>query len=171
MRVLRLPTFLTNFLAEVRLDARPSLRPTIRTGDGPQRHHGIHVGAGPVHAAAFQSRLHHQLIGTLHTPAPDRQTLRLEACVLNLAQALGQIVERGFARLPTRNRVKGSLNRQVGQCDHHLGSALFVMFEAMRLLVDPAFGRGCTLAPGGLCGCNSTHASRVNVSASAKREK
>jgi hypothetical protein len=51
-----------------------------------------------MHAAAF--------VGTLTTLATDRQTLRLEACVLNLAQALGQIVRRGLARLPSRKGVK-----------------------------------------------------------------
>jgi hypothetical protein len=36
-----------------------------------KREHGIHIGAFPSHAAAFQARLNHQLVRTFHHPGTD----------------------------------------------------------------------------------------------------
>ena len=50
----------------------PRLRPTIRTSDRPQGDEWVDVRARPVHAAAFQARLNHQLVGAFNaTVAPN----------------------------------------------------------------------------------------------------
>ena len=112
--------------------------------------HRIHVRAGPVHPAAFQTRLHYQLIATFHTAAADRQTLSLEPGVLDLVQSLRQIVQRRLPRFPSSTWVNRPLSREVGQRDQHLGGAMLIVLERVGLLLDPTLGRRGSLAPGHL---------------------
>src|SRR6266508_3367994 len=53
----------------------PRLSPSIRAGDRPQGEEWVHMRARPMHAATFQARLDHQLVGAFHAPAADRKPL------------------------------------------------------------------------------------------------
>src|SRR3546814_8508904 len=80
------------FFSSRRRHTRCALVPGVQTGalpissDRPQRDQSIHMRAGPVHAAAFQARLDHQLIGTFNAATADRKPLALEARILDLVQ-------------------------------------------------------------------------------------
>ncbi len=63
--------------------------------------------ACPVHAAALQPRLDHQFVRTFNATAADWKASRLEAGVLDLIQAFGQIVQRRVARLACRGGIGG----------------------------------------------------------------
>jgi len=147
-----LESLLARLIAQVLLEARPCLRPTIRTSDRPQCDERIHVRACPVHAAAFQSRLDHQLVGAFHTAAADRKAQRLETRVLDLVQPFGQIVQRRVARTARIGWVGGLGGRQVGQRFQHFGGTMLIVFENVGLLLDPVIGSRCPEAPGGLRG-------------------
>jgi hypothetical protein len=70
MGTLTLRMLTATFLAEVRLDSRPCLRPTIGAGNAAQRHHGIHVRAGPVLPLPFSRASTTNLLALSTLPLP-----------------------------------------------------------------------------------------------------
>src|SRR5437764_538773 len=58
--------------------------PTDPCSRRPRRHHRVHIGARPVHPAAFEPRLDHQLVRALHQAAADRVAGGLKLGVADL---------------------------------------------------------------------------------------
>ena len=126
---------MARLIAQMVRNSGPRLRPTIRTSDRPQGDEWVDVRARPVHAAAFQARLNHQLVGAFNAPAADRKALSLEYGVLALVQPLGQVVQRGVARFASRGWIGGLLDRQVCQRDQRFGGPMLMVFERVGLLM------------------------------------
>src|SRR5258708_12397081 len=89
-------TALVSVSAKSSADARPRFGPTIGTRDGPQRHQRIDMSTCPVHAAAFESCLDHDLIGAFGAAAANRVPGGLEGSVAHLRQPFGELRHHPF---------------------------------------------------------------------------
>jgi hypothetical protein len=69
-------------------NARPGLWPAVGARYGAQCHQWIDVSARPVHAAALESRLDHELVRAFSAAAANRIAGGLKRRVLHLGQAL-----------------------------------------------------------------------------------
>ena len=72
-------------------DLRPALVPAVIAGQVAQRQQGIDMGAGPMHATAFEARFHHQLVAALHRAVSDGPTGGLKLGVAQVGGAFLQI--------------------------------------------------------------------------------
>ena len=73
-----------SFVAETGFDSGPLLLPAFGTDHGSQRQHWVDMVFMPMHPGSFQAGFHHQLVGALHDPTPDRPSLCLKGRVLDL---------------------------------------------------------------------------------------
>jgi hypothetical protein len=69
--LLPLPPVVLGALSHVLSHLRPAFAPPVAARQRAQRHHGIDMRAGLVHACSFHASLHHQLIGALHASTAD----------------------------------------------------------------------------------------------------
>ncbi len=74
----------------------PSFIPAIMTDLGAQSQHGIDMRALPSHPSAFESRLDHRFMRTLHTAAAKRPAQLLVKRILHLLLTLTQVVHLGL---------------------------------------------------------------------------
>jgi hypothetical protein len=85
--------------AQSGFNLRPLFIPTIRTENVAKGRHGIDIGFCPVHARAFETGFHDELIAALHTTAADWSTLWPEEGILDLLFSffeVGQVGGNGF---------------------------------------------------------------------------
>jgi hypothetical protein len=118
------------------------LEPAIGTRDGPQRHQWIDVSTRPVHPAALESRLDHDLIGAFGAATANRIASRLKRRVLHLRQAFGEVRDGPISRFSRGSRTTSALDWQVSQRREHLANTIRGVFEGVRLLVQPRCNSG-----------------------------
>jgi hypothetical protein len=110
----------------------PHSIPAVIAGGVTQHQQRCDVGAGPVHAGAFEAGFDQRLVGALHDAAANRLALRPEGRVLQLGHTLVEIGERLAHLRRWRLCLNSHLLVQRGQ--QRLGAG---MFEAAELARQP----------------------------------
>src|SRR5258708_38515764 len=133
------PTSYVSLSTKSSADARPGLRPTIGTRDGPQRYEWIDVSTCPVHTAALESHLDHNLVGTFGAAAADRVPGGLEGGVLHLRQTFGEVGHRAIPRFNCSRRISRQLDWQFCQTHEHMPHTTVTPSDRLRPPVHPPF--------------------------------
>jgi hypothetical protein len=124
-------------------NARPCLWPAVGARQGAQCHQWIDVSARPVHTAALESRLDHDLVRAFSAATANRVAGGLKRRVLHLGQAFGEV---RHGAIPRFRRGVGSSARWIGN-------------QATAESTCRALSAACL----SVCACSSSHAFNSGV--------
>jgi hypothetical protein len=97
-------------LAECGAGDLPANGPNVAGGGAAKRQDRVHVGAGPVPAAALESRLDDDFVGALDDSAADGVARSAEGCITQQIKPLRQVLPGSAHRCQARRRL------QSGEC-------------------------------------------------------